>query len=78
MNERQLIGGKTNLHQFDLFQQALSNATVKVCKSNYTEDVQHVINNLEEGVIKEPDMPDDALLADTLKAQIYASRYNDK
>ena len=34
MNKQQLISGKTNLHQFDLFQQALSNATVKICKSN--------------------------------------------
>ena len=48
MNQQQLIGGKTNLHQFDLFQTALSNVTVKICKSAYTEDVQHVINNMEE------------------------------
>ena len=78
MNQRQLIGGKTNPHQFDLFQQALSNATVKVCWSDYTEDVQYVINNLEEVVIKEPEEPDNTLLADSLKAQIHLHRYNDK
>ena len=71
MNQRQLIGSKSNLHQFDLFQQALSNTTVKVCWSAYTEDVQHVIDNMEEVVFKEPDEPDDALLTDTLKAQIH-------
>ena len=71
MNQRQLIGGKTNPHQFDLFQQALSNTTVMVCRSDYTEDVQHVIDNLEEVVIKEPEEPDDALLADPVKAQIH-------
>ena len=71
MNQQQLISGKTSLHQFDLFQQALSNTTVKICKSAYTKDVQHVIDNMEEVVFKEPDEPDDALLTDTLKAQIH-------
>ena len=74
MNQRHLIGGKSNLHQFDLFQMALSNATVKVCKSAYTKDMQHVIDNLEEVVIKEPDEPDDALLAGS-KAFIHLTRY---
>ena len=60
MNQQHLIGGKSSLHQFDLFQTALSNGTVKVCKSAYTKDVQHVVDNLEEVVIKEPDEPDDA------------------
>ena len=78
MNQRQLIGGKSNLYQFDLFQQALFNATIKVCRSDYTEDVQNVIDTLEEVVIKEPEMPDDALLTDPLKAQIQFPRYNDK
>ena len=55
---------------------ALSNATVKVCKFDYTKDVLYVIDNLEEVVIKDPDEPDDALLADTLKAQIHLTRYN--
>ena len=63
MNQQHLIGGKSNLHQFDLFQTALSNATGKVCKSAYTEDEQHIIDNLEEVVIKELDEPDDTLLA---------------
>ena len=78
MNNRQLIGGKTNLQQFDQFQHALSNATVKICRSNFTEDVQSVINDMEEVVMKELEMPDDTLLTDTLKAQIHISRYNDK
>ena len=78
MNQGQLIGGKSNLHQFNLFQEALSNTTVKVCRSAYTEDVQHVIENLEEVVIKEPDEPDDALLSDPLKAQINLSWYTDQ
>ena len=39
MNQQQLISGKSSLHQFDLFQTALFNSTVKVCKSDYTEDV---------------------------------------
>ena len=43
MNDRQLIGGKTTLQQFDHLQQALSNATVKICGSNFTEDVQSVL-----------------------------------
>ena len=63
MNQRHLIGGKSKLHQFDLFQTSLSTGTVKVCKSAYTEDVQYVIDNLEDVVIKEPDEPDNALLA---------------
>ena len=40
MKERHLIGGKTNLQQFDLFQQVLSNATVKFCGSKHPEDAQ--------------------------------------
>ena len=48
MNKQQLIGGKANLQQFDHVQQALSNATVKICTSKFTEDAQYVINNLEE------------------------------
>ena len=78
MNKQQLIGGKANLQQFDHFQQALSNATVKICGSNFSEDVQSAINNMEEVVIQEPDMPDDTLLADTLKAPIYIANYKDK
>ena len=78
MNDRQLIGGKTNLQQFDHFLQALSNATVKICGSNFSEDVQSAINNMEEVVIQEPDMPDDTLLADTLKAPIFIANYKDK
>ena len=76
MSQQQLIGGKSSLHQFDLFQTALFNSSVKVCKSDYIEDVQYVIDNLEEVVIEEPDEPDEALLADTLKAQIHLNWYN--
>ena len=72
MNQQQLIVGKSSLHQFDLFQTVLSNASVKVCKSDYSEDVQYVIDILVEVVIKDPDEPDDALLADPLKAQIHS------
>ena len=75
MNQQQLIGGKTNLHQFDLFQTALSNVTVKICKSAYTEDVQHVTDNMEEVVLKEPDEPDEDLLTGP-KASMHLSRYN--
>ena len=63
MNQQQLIGGKSSLHQFDLFQTALSNTSVKVCKCNYTENVQYIIDNLVEVDIKNPDEPDEALLA---------------
>ena len=76
MNQQQLIDGKSSLHQFDLFQTALSNSSVKVCKSDYTEDVQYVIDNLVEMVSKDPDEPDEALLVDTLKVQINLTRYN--
>ena len=75
MNQHQLIGGKSSLHQFDLFQTVLSNASVKVCKSDYTEDVQYVIDNLEDVDIKDPDKPGKALLAG-LKASIHLTRYN--
>ena len=75
MNQQQVISGKSNLHQFDFFQTALSNATVKICKYVYTKDVQHIINNMEEVVLKEPDEPDDALLAG-LKASMHLSWYN--
>ena len=74
MNQQQLIGGQSSLQQFDLFQEALSNATVKICKSNYTEDVQYVIDNLVEVDIKDPDEPDEALLTGP-KASIYLSQY---
>ena len=47
MDNRQLIGSKTNLQQFDQLQWALSNATVKICGSTFTEDAQYVINNME-------------------------------
>ena len=75
MNEQQLIGGKANLQQFDHFLQALSNATVKICGSTFTEDAQYVINNLEEVKIDEPEIPGDSLL-ETVKGPMYISNYN--
>ena len=75
MNEQQLIGGKANLQQFDHFQQALSNATVKICTSKFTEEAQYIINNLEEVKIDVPGMPDDSLL-ETVKGPMYMSNYN--
>ena len=75
MNEQQLIGGKANLQQFDHFQQALSNATVKLCRSKYMEVAQYIINNLKEVKIDELEMPDDSLLG-TAKGPMYMSNYN--
>jgi len=78
MNQQQLIGGKSSAQQFDTFQEALSNATVKICKASNVEDVQSLINNMEEVVIENPDEPDDALLLDPKKAPMVIYRYNDK
>ena len=75
MNQQQLIGGKSSAQQFDTFQEALSNTTVKICKASNVEDVQSLINNMEEVVMKDPDEPDDALLAGS-KSQIHLTRYN--
>ena len=47
MADCQLIGWKTKLQQFDLFQQALSNAVVKYCR-NLPEDVKALITDMEE------------------------------
>ncbi len=74
MNQQQLIGGKSSAQQFDTFQEALSNATVKICKASNVEDVQSLINNMEEVVIEDPHMPDDALLT-SLKKDIYFYQY---
>ena len=40
--------------------------------------MQHIINNLEEVVIKEPDEPDNAPLANPLKAQVHLHPYTDQ
>ena len=77
MADCRLIGGKTKLQQFDLFQQVLSNAVVKFCGSTTNpEDVQSVINNMEEVKMDMPDMPDDSLLSG-VKADLYKSNYKD-
>ena len=56
--------------------QTLSNTTVKICISKFTEDAQYVINNLEEVKIDVPEMPDNRLL-ETVKGPMYMSNYND-
>ena len=71
----QLIGGKTKLQQFDLFQQALSNSVVKYCRY-VPEDVQALITNMEEVNMDEPDMPNDSLLSG-LKGDLHKLNYKD-
>ena len=75
MANRRLVGGKTKLQQFDLFQQALSNAVIHFCKSN-CQDVQSLISNLEEVKMERPLMPEDSLL-EGAKADLYISDYQD-
>ena len=65
MNNRQLIGGKTNLKQFDQLQQATS-------LSRSADPL-----SLKEVIMEELDMPNNTFLADTLKAPIYISNYKD-
>lgn len=74
MNQHRLIGGESSVQQFDTFQDALSNASLLICKASNIEDVQSLINNMEEVVIKDPDMPDDSLLT-SLKKDIYFYQY---
>ena len=72
MAKCRLIGGKMKLQQFDLFQQALSNAVIKFC-TNVPEDVQALIINMEEVKMDEPDMPDmpDNSLLSGIKADLH-------
>ena len=75
MADRRLIGGKTRLQQFDLFQQALSNAIPKYCR-NLLEDMKDLINNMEEVKMDELNMPDDSLLSG-VKGDLHKSNYKD-
>ena len=75
MTDCRLIGGKTKLQQFDLFQQALSNAMVKYCY-NVPEDVQALIIKMKEVDMDELNMPDNSLLSD-LKGDLHKSNYKD-
>lgn len=74
MNQHRLIGGESSVQQFDTFQDALSNASLLICKASNIEDVQSLINNMEEVVIEDPDEPDDAQLT-SLKKDIYFYQY---
>ena len=77
MNQHRLIGGESSVQQFDTFQDALSNASLLICKASNIEDVQSLINNMEEVVIEDPDEPDDALLT-SLKKDLHIYRYKNK
>ena len=69
------IGGKTKLQQFNLFQQALSNAMSKFC-NNLLEDVKALFNNLEEVNMDKLAMPDESLMSGT-QGQMHMSNYKD-
>ena len=77
MANRRLIGGKTKLQQFDHFQQALSNAMIRFCKSHH-QDVQSLIGNLVEVDMEEPPMPEQSLLEGAqVIANLHISNYQD-
>ena len=61
MGNCRLIGGKTKLQQYDVFQQALSNAVIHFCRDHH-QDVQSLISNMEEVEMERPPMPEESLL----------------
>ena len=75
MGNCRLIGGKTELQQFDKFQQALSNAVIHFCK-DYRQDVQSLISNMVEVTMDRPDMPDESEML-SAKSALYISDYQD-
>ena len=56
-----LVRGKTKLQQFDVFQQALSNAVIHFCRDN-RQDVQSLISNMEEVEMEQPPMPEESIM----------------
>ena len=70
-----LVGGKTKLQQFDVFQQALSNAVIHFCRDNH-QDVQSLISNMEEVEMEQPPMPEESLL-ESAQGGLYTSNYRD-
>ena len=75
MGNCRLIGGKTKLQQFDVFQQALFNAVIHFCR-DHCQDVQSLISDMVEVEMKQPPMPDESLLKGAQK-DLYIAEYQE-